>query len=120
MSAFGDLPAVRPLRIWDGVAAREVQGKLSTMAIVELEPGAVVREHHHPSEQLGIVIRGTVRFRVGDETKELGPGATWSIPSDVPHEVHAGPDGAVVIDVFSPPRHDWGGVARENNIKGDV
>jgi quercetin dioxygenase-like cupin family protein len=50
---------------------------------------------------------------VGDETKELGPGSTWSIPSDVPHEVRAGPEGAVVIDVFAPPRDDWGGVERD-------
>ena len=32
---------------------------------------------------------------------------TWSIPSNVPHEVHVGADGAVVIDVFAPTRDDW-------------
>jgi hypothetical protein len=36
-----------------------------------------------------------------------GPGGTWRILGDVPHEVTVGPDGAVVIDVFSPPREDW-------------
>jgi quercetin dioxygenase-like cupin family protein len=113
MSAFDDLAAVRPLRIWDGVAARDVHGRQATMAVVELDPDALVPEHHHLSEQLGLVIGGTVTFRVGDETKELGPGSTWSIPSDVPHEVRAGPDGAVVIDVFAPPRDDWGDVQRD-------
>jgi quercetin dioxygenase-like cupin family protein len=53
------------------------------------------------------VISGTVRFRVGTETSELGPGGTWRIPSNTPHEVHTGPDGAVVIDVFAPVRADW-------------
>jgi quercetin dioxygenase-like cupin family protein len=61
-----------------------------------------------------MVITGSVSFRVADEERELGPGATWRIPSDVPHEVKAGPEGAVVIDVFSPPRQeDWRGLERE-------
>ena len=64
-------------------------------------------EHYHPNEQLGIVVRGTVSFRVADETRELGPGGTWRIPSNVPHEVHAGAEGAVVLDVFAPRRDDW-------------
>ncbi len=113
MSAFDDIAAVGPLRIWDGVVAREIRGEQTTMAVVELDPKSVVPEHHHVSEQLGLVIRGSVAFRVRDETRELGPGATWSVPSDVPHEVRAGPEGAVVLDVFSPPRHDWSGIERD-------
>ena len=41
------------------------------------------------------------------ETRILGPGGTWRITSDRPHNVNAGPDGAVVIDVFTPVRSDW-------------
>jgi quercetin dioxygenase-like cupin family protein len=114
MSAFEDIGAVGPLRIWDDVVAREVHGQQTTLAVVELEPGALVPEHHHVSEQLGMVIAGSVSFRLADEERELGPGATWNIPSDVPHEVRAGPDGAVVVDVFSPRRkQDWSGLERE-------
>jgi quercetin dioxygenase-like cupin family protein len=114
MSAFEDIEAVGPLRIWDDVVAREIHGQQTTLAVVELEPGALVPEHHHVSEQLGMVITGSVSFRVGAEEKQLGPGATWNIPSDVPHEVKAGPEGAVVIDVFSPTRQDdWSGLERE-------
>ena len=115
MSAFEDIEAVGPLRIWEDVVAREVHGKQTTLAVVELEPGALVPEHHHVSEQLGMVIEGSVSFRVDDEERELGPGGTWNIPSDVPHEVRAGPHGAVVIDVFSPTRRDdWRGLERED------
>ena len=114
MSAFEDIQAVGPLRIWDDVVAREVHGQQTTLAVVELEPGALVPEHRHVSEQLGMVITGSVSFRVGDEERQLGPGATWNIPSDVPHEVRAGAEGAVVIDVFSPTRQDdWRGLKRE-------
>lgn len=76
------------------------------MAVVELDPGAIVAEHSHENEQLGIVIRGALDFRIGEERRDLGPGETWRIPAHTPHEATAGPQGAVVIDVFSPPRDD--------------
>jgi quercetin dioxygenase-like cupin family protein len=77
------------------------------LAVVELEPGAVASEHSHENEQLGIVLQGTITFRVGDDERELGPGETWCIPGNTPHEATAGPEGTVVIDVFSPPRDDF-------------
>jgi quercetin dioxygenase-like cupin family protein len=107
MSAFAELAALGPQDIWNGVAVRAVRGEQITLGIVELDPAAVVPEHRHENEQLGMVLSGSVSFRVGDESRELGPGGTWRIAANVPHEVVAGPEGAVVIDVFAPPRHDW-------------
>jgi quercetin dioxygenase-like cupin family protein len=75
--------------------------------VIELDPGSIVPEHRHENEQLGMVLRGSLVFRVGEESRELGPGATWSIPANTPHEVRTGPDGAVVVDVFAPIRDDW-------------
>jgi quercetin dioxygenase-like cupin family protein len=107
MAAFDDLAELPLQQIWDGVSSRTVNGARLSLGIVELDPGAAVPEHHHDHEQLGMVITGQVRFRIADETRELGPGETWTIPSNVPHEVTAGPDGAVLIDVFAPVREDW-------------
>jgi quercetin dioxygenase-like cupin family protein len=107
MSAFEQTGKVQPQKIWEGVAGRVVHGERLTLGLVELEPGSVVPEHSHENEQLGIMISGSVQFRVGDETRELGPGDTWSIPANTPHEVHTGPEGAVMIDVFAPVREDW-------------
>ncbi len=107
MSAFDHLDTIGPIGIWDGVIARAIDGRNCSIGIVELDPDSHVPEHSHANEQLGLVVSGSVSFRVGDETRELGPGGTWSIAPDVPHEVHVGPEGAVVIDVFSPPRADW-------------
>lgn len=107
MGALEDLAAIRALSVWDGVVARAVNGERVSLAVVELEPGSVVPEHSHESEQLGIVLRGSLTFRADTEVRELGPGGTWRIPSNTPHEVQTGPDGAVVIDVFSPVRADW-------------
>ena len=113
MSAFDDLAGMEPLRIWDGVAARAVEGEQLSLAVVELDPGSLVPEHAHMNEQLGLVIRGSLEFRVGDETRELGPGSTWCIPGHVEHGVRAGPEGAVVIDVFAPARADWAAIERD-------
>jgi quercetin dioxygenase-like cupin family protein len=107
VSAFDELGELRPIAIWDGVVARAVHGERITLAVVELEPWSVVVQHAHENEQLGMVLTGSLRFRVGDEERELRAGETWRIPSNTPHEVHTGPEGAVVIDVFVPPRDDW-------------
>jgi quercetin dioxygenase-like cupin family protein len=106
-SAFDELERIAPLPIWQGIVARGLSGGRITLAVVELDAGAVVAEHAHENEQLGIVLRGSMSFRVGEEFRELGPGGTWTIPANTPHEATAGPDGAVVIDVFAPPRADW-------------
>ena len=108
MTDLADLGDIPPIQVFDGIKARRVEGDRVTLAIVELDPGAVVPEHRHAHEQIGIVITGQMRFRVGSEERVLGPGGTWRILGDVPHTATAGPDGAVVIDVFSPIRTDWG------------
>jgi quercetin dioxygenase-like cupin family protein len=107
VGTFDDLRSLPPAPIWDGIVARSVHGERLTLSIVELDPGAVVAEHRHEHEQLGMVIRGEMDFRVGDERRVLGPGETWRIPSNTPHEATAGPEGAVVIDVFAPVRADF-------------
>jgi len=107
VSAFDDVRSIVPRRVWDGITARGVHGERLTLALVELEPGAIADEHSHDHEQLGMVLRGSIRFRVGDEERELDPGMTWEIPSNTPHRAEAGPDGATVLDVFAPPRTEW-------------
>jgi quercetin dioxygenase-like cupin family protein len=107
MSAFDGVSALDLQRIWDGVHARVIHGDRITLGIIELDANSIVPENRHEHEQLGICVSGSLTFRVGDESRELGSGATWTIPGNVPHEVHVGPDGAVVVDVFTPTRDDW-------------
>jgi quercetin dioxygenase-like cupin family protein len=102
VSAFGDVSSIDLQRIWDGVHGRVVHGARITLGVIELDANSVVPEHQH-----GMCLAGSLVFRVDGESLELGPGQTWSIPSDVPHDVRVGPDGAVVIDVFAPTRDDW-------------
>ena len=90
MNRFDELAAMGPQDIWDGVAVRAVHGERITLGVVELEPNSIVPEHNHENEQLGMVLSGSLRFRIGDESRELGPGGTWCIPANTPHEVVAG------------------------------
>ncbi len=103
-----DITDVPALDVWgDTVQARVIAGERASLSLVELQPRAIVPEHRHEHEQLGLCIEGSITFTVDDETRTLGPGGTWRIPSDRPHHAVAGPDGAVVVDIFSPVRADW-------------
>ena len=107
---IGDVPA---LDVWgDAVTARVIAGANASLALVELAPDAIVPEHRHEHEQLGMCITGAITFTVDGETRTLGPGGTWRIPSNLPHDAVAGPDGAVVVDIFSPVRADWDALPR--------
>jgi quercetin dioxygenase-like cupin family protein len=104
---FESLRNIRPHRLTEGIMARAVEGERVTMAVVQLDPNAVSPAHHHENEQVGFVIAGSIVMRIGTEERELNPGDTYNIPSDVSHDGVAGPDGATVVDVFVPVREDW-------------
>jgi quercetin dioxygenase-like cupin family protein len=106
-SPFVDLGTVAAQRIWDGVVGRTVHGDRVTFTLVELDPDVAIPEHSHENEQVGMVLTGSLRFTVDGERRELGPGQAWCIAGHLAHSVVAGPDGAVVVEVFSPVRRDW-------------
>ena len=107
MAAFGSLDSHEHLRIWDGITAQAIEGERTTLAVIDLEPNTTVPEHHHDNEQLGVLVRGTMTFRIGDEARELAAGDTWRIASHVPHAVSAGPEGALAVESFAPAREAW-------------
>ena len=107
VDTFGDTASVPAQQIWDGIVGRVIHGERATLGVIELEPDAVLPEHNHDNEQLGLVIDGSITFTIGSERQTLTAGMTYAIPSDTPHEAVIGPEGAVVIDVFAPVREDW-------------
>jgi unsaturated pyranuronate lyase len=112
VSAFEDPSSIPPQLLAPGYLARSVHGELLTLAVVEVEPGAELPEHQHANEQFGMVIEGSLILRVGDETRTVEPGGIWRIPANTPHKGTGGETGAVVLDVFSPPRGDWSALER--------
>ena len=71
-----------------------------------IEDGAEVPVHTHPNEQVGHVISGKLRFRIGDEEREIGPGDGYAIPGEVPHGCVAISE-TVAVDSFNPVREDY-------------
>ena len=105
------LDAAAPFLLADGVHARALFGDAAMLNLVELEPGAIVPEHSHPHEQLGIGLSGLIVMIFEGEEHPLGPMDAMHIPSGVVHGAYAGPEGAVVLDVFVPIREDFRALA---------
>jgi quercetin dioxygenase-like cupin family protein len=107
MTTFSDFNSQRPRQIWGGIQARVVNGERITMALVDLAADNQLQEHQHENEQVGFVLQGQLTFTIGGETRTLHAGDTYNIPTGVPHNAVTGPDGCVVVDIFSPVRADW-------------
>lgn len=107
-SPFGLLEEMVPRRLADGVSTRLLEGSRLTFAFVELDPGAPVAEHSHDNEQIGILLAGSIDFRIDGEMRTQRAGETWVIPPGVPHGIDStGPDGAVLVEAFAPARLDY-------------
>lgn len=96
-----------PVEMFPGVVRRTLTaGERLMLVEVTLEDGAVVPVHTHPHEQTGYLVSGRFLFELAGETRELGPGDCWLVPSSVPHQVTALAP-CVLVDVFSPPREEY-------------
>jgi quercetin dioxygenase-like cupin family protein len=105
------LDALKPFALAAGVHARALFGDATMLNLVELEPGAVVPEHSHPHEQMGIVISGEIVMLLDGDEHPCHAMDAMHIPSGVTHGAYAGPEGAVVLDVFVPIREDFRALA---------
>jgi quercetin dioxygenase-like cupin family protein len=94
-------------RIFPGVEICTTAGQALMLSMVTFETAAVVPDHAHPHEQMGVLISGRLEFTVGGVTRILGPGDMWRIPGHVPHRVRALDGPAVALDVFHPIREDY-------------
>ncbi len=59
--------------------------------------GSGAKPHHHPSEQIMLVLAGRMRMRIGSEVREIGPGEVALIPGDQEHEQQALEEGTRFI-----------------------
>ena len=100
---------------WSKISQEQLNNKLSRkflfgekimVAQLFLKQGCVVPEHSHESEQLSMVITGSLRFKIGNEEISISSNQVVTIPSGVTHSVTAIED-SLVFDIFSPLRTDW-------------
>ncbi len=81
-------------------------GAATLMSEFRLQAGFPLPMHDHPQEQTGYLVSGRLRLTIGDETHDVAPGDSWSIPGGVRHGAEVLED-AVAIEVFSPVREDY-------------
>jgi quercetin dioxygenase-like cupin family protein len=108
---FLRLDAIDHFALADGVRARALFGDDAMLNLVELDAGAVVPEHSHPHEQLGIVLSGEIVMIIEGEERPCHAMDAMHIPSGLVHGAYAGAEGAVVLDVFVPIREDFRALA---------
>lgn len=90
-----------------GLSARIFVGDHAMLSVVTIEPNATGSIHSHPQEQWGVMLEGDgVRTQDGEEFP-VKAGDFWCTPGGVSHGLRAGPDGARVLDIFSPPRDEY-------------
>lgn len=104
---FYDLESCPKHDIFPGVVIRTAWLEKLMTSLVHFDPHAVVEEHSHPHEQMGIMVKGRAIFTVGGESRTLGPGDLYRIPSNVRHKVVALEEPVTAFDVFSPTRDDY-------------
>jgi unsaturated pyranuronate lyase len=111
---FVSLPQLRPYTLGEGINAQALFGEEAMLNLVELAPGALIPRHSHPHEQLGLVLRGELKLVAADEEHVLLPMDAYALPGEVEHQAQAGPEGALVLDVFQPIREDYRSAATAN------
>lgn len=71
----------------------------------ELE-GKTCPLHSHPHTQSSYILSGKFELHCGDSVKVLGPGDSYYVAPNVPHEAFC-LEAGVIIDGFSPMRKDF-------------
>ncbi|MGQ9722962.1 MAG: cupin domain-containing protein [Candidatus Jordarchaeum sp.] len=70
------------------------------------QKGAIVPAHTHPHEQVGYVVKGKVKLRIGEKKYLLGTGDSYYIKPNIDHSAELIEE-SIIIDVFCPPREDY-------------
>ena len=96
-------------KVTDMIDRRVITGDRMMLAHVYLAKGSVVPRHSHENEQLTYILKGALKFWIGDDGAQeliVRAGEVLVIPSNVPHRAEALED-TLDVDVFNPPRKDW-------------
>ena len=98
---------VPPFSPAPGIKVQPVIGESLMTCWIAMEPGAVVAEHSHPNEQLGVVVEGSVSITAEGETREMMVGDAYVVPKDLAHRGVAGANGVVLVETFVPIREEY-------------
>ena len=98
---------VPPFSPAPGIQIQPVIGDSLMTCWIAMEPGAIVAEHSHANEQLGVVVEGSVSITAAGETRKMVVGDAYVVPSDLAHSGVAGEDGVLLVETFVPIREEY-------------
>ena len=76
-----------------------------SLILVDTSPGHGPRLHRHEYEEVFAVQSGSVRFTVGDETLDAGPGDVVVAPAGTPHGfVNSGSEQLRMVAIHVSPK----------------
>lgn len=107
MKTVWNPPDIEPRHLAPGVSGKVAWGKKLMLSLVLLEPNAAVQEHSHPHEQMGMLVSGTMQLVIAGKPSLLSGNEMYLVPGGVRHSARAGPEGAVALDAFAPPREEY-------------
>ncbi len=90
-----------------GIILRSVYLENTMMTFFDLKAGSHIPAHKHPHEQISYLVRGSMKMRVGDQTRVMNEGDIAVVPANVEHEVEVGPEPVFALDAWHPIRQDY-------------
>ncbi len=103
MPHFNDIPVKE---LVPGINGQYVHGVKASLGWVTLKAGTIMPMHHHPHEQITVILDGELEMEIGGVNILMTPGMVHVIPSHTPHSAVVKKD-SIVIDVFSPVREEY-------------
>jgi quercetin dioxygenase-like cupin family protein len=90
-----------------GISIKTIcRGSSTLMTEFRLKKDSLLSEHSHPNEQTGYLVSGRMKLYIGGIGRDLEPGDSWCVASDLPHRAEIFED-SVAIEIFSPVRADY-------------
>jgi len=96
-----------------------IEGKQIMVGLAHEKAGMGSRPHHHPNDQINLVLKGTMRCKIGDGPEVLVPtGSVVYLPADVVHETGATADEDVIFYVCKDLAWGITGIPIDKQVSG--
>lgn len=121
---YRSLTPIQPVepKLWDQVPWQQVApgqrrkvlyNDRLTMVWLEMDPAPQQPQlltHYHAHDQITMIVEGKAKAQVGDQRREVGPGAAYVAPSNVHHGLRPLSSRLVLVECFTPTREDFRGM----------
>jgi quercetin dioxygenase-like cupin family protein len=119
-SPFGTFNDREPHNLFPGVELRAIAGDQVFLGRVTYAPGTTVARHSHEhTEQVMLILDGSLAMTIGDDTRELRAGDVCVVNRGVEHELHSA-GGVTFVEALGPVPLDHIGDAERDLVLGDL